>query len=70
MKTALIAGATGLIGKELVQKMIKSDKYGWIYLIVRKPCGIVNDKIHEIIVDFEQVEQITLEYPVDEAFCT
>lgn len=70
MKTALIAGATGLIGKELVQKVLKSGQYNLIYLIVRKPCGIVNVKIHEIIVDFEQVEQITLEYPVDEAFCT
>jgi uncharacterized protein YbjT (DUF2867 family) len=70
MKTAMIAGATGLIGKELVQKMLQSDHYSLIYLISRKPCGIVNEKIHEIIIDFEQIGQITLDNPVDEAFCT
>ena len=70
MKTALIAGATGLIGKELVQKMLQSDKYDLIYLIARRHCGIVNDKIHEIIIDLEQIEQINLDNPVDEAFCT
>ena len=70
MKTALIAGATGLIGKELVQRMLQSDQYNLIYLISRKPCGIVHEKIHEIIIDFERIEQITLEIPVDLAFCT
>ena len=70
MKTALIAGATGLIGNELVQKMLQSEQYGWIYLISRKPCGIVNEKIHEIVIDFEQIEQTYLENKVDEAFCT
>ncbi len=70
MKTALIAGATGLIGKELVQRMLQSDQYNLIYLISRKPCGIVHEKIHEIILDFEKIGQITLENPVDEAFCT
>ena len=71
MKTALIAGATGLIGKELIHKMLQSDQYSRIYLISRKPFGmIVHEKIHEIIVDFEEVEQLTLENPVDDAFCT
>ena len=70
MKTALIAGATGLIGKELVNKMLQSNQYSLIYLISRKPCGIVNEKIHEIVIDFGQMEQINLEIQVDEAFCT
>lgn len=70
MKTALIAGATGLIGKELVQKMLQSNQYNCIYLISRKPCGMVNEKIQEIVIDFGQMEQINLEIQVDEAFCT
>jgi uncharacterized protein YbjT (DUF2867 family) len=70
MKTALIAGATGLIGKELVHKMLQSGQYNRIYLISRKPGGIVNEKIQEIIIDFEQIGKITLDNPVDEAFCT
>ena len=36
MKTALIAGASGLIGRELIQKLVISDQYRLIYSITRK----------------------------------
>ena len=50
--------------------MLRSDQYDLIYLISRKPGGIVHEKIHEIIIDFEQIEQLNLDNPVGEAFCT
>jgi len=39
MKTAIIAGASGLIGRELVSKLINSDQYGVVYINCRKKKG-------------------------------
>jgi len=70
MRTAVIAGASGLIGKELVQKLINSDQYRRIYVLSRKKSGLVNEKIVELVIDFEKINQLKFEEPVDDVFCT
>ena len=70
MKTALVAGATGLIGKELVNKLTESADYGTIYLVSRKKSGIENPKIIELITDFDHLLELNVSGPVDVAFCT
>lgn len=70
MKTALIAGASGLIGRELVQKLINSDQYRLIYSISRKKGRFVHDKIREIVINFEQIDQLRIDEPIDDVFCT
>jgi len=70
MRTAVIAGASGLIGKELVQKLINADQYRRIYVLSRKKSGLVNEKIVELVIDFEKINQLKFEEPVDDVFCT
>lgn len=70
MRTAIVAGASGLIGKELVQKLIKSDQYRLIYSIVRKKSGISHEKIKEFVIDFEKIDQLKFDGPIDDVFCT
>jgi uncharacterized protein YbjT (DUF2867 family) len=70
MRTAIVAGATGLIGKELVQQLINSDQYRLIYILTRKKSGLVDEKIREIVIDFEKIDQLKFTEPVDDAFCT
>jgi len=70
MKTAVVAGASGLIGKELVQKLINSDHYRRIYVLSRKKSGLVNNKIVELVIDFEKMDQLKFDEPVDDVFCT
>jgi uncharacterized protein YbjT (DUF2867 family) len=70
MKTAIIAGATGLIGKELLQKLVNSDQYNLIYVISRRSIGLVDNKIRELVTDFENISELRLEQPVDDVFCT
>lgn len=69
MKTAIVAGATGLIGKELVQKLIQSDEYRLIYLISRRSGDLKHTKIRELVVDFDHLSQLNMTEPIDEAFC-
>ena len=70
MRTAIVAGASGLVGKELVQKLINSDQYRLIYILSRKKSGLVNDKIRELVIDFDKIDQLKFAEPVDDAFCT
>ena len=70
MKTAIIAGASGLIGKELLQKLVKSDQYNLIYVISRRLAGLDDKKIRELVLEFENISQLTFEEPVDDVFCT
>ena len=70
MKTAIVAGASGLVGKELVQRLINSDQYRLIYVLSRKKSGLVNDKIRELMIDFEKVGQLKFDEPIDDVFCS
>lgn len=70
MRTAIVAGASGLIGKELVQELIKSDQYRLIYIISRKKSRLVNEKIRELVIDFETISQLKFDEPIDDVFCT
>ena len=70
MRTTIIAGASGLIGKELVQKLIKSDQYRLIYLLSRKKSGFASEKVRELVIDFEKIAQLKFDEPIDDVFCT
>ena len=52
MKTAIIVGATGLIGKELCNQLLEDNRYDKIKLLVRKRQALTHSKIEEIIIDF------------------
>jgi len=70
MRTAILAGASGLIGKELVQKLINSDQYRLIYLLSRRKGEFTHEKIRELVIDFEKIDQLIFDEPVDDVFCT
>ncbi len=68
-KTAIIAGASGLIGKSLTQLILQSDDYGQVIALVRKPLGIQHDRLKEINIDFDQLSEME-EFPkADDIFC-
>lgn len=57
MKTALVIGATGLVGTQLVDLLIKDDRFSTIKIFVRRTTGRKNAKIQEHIIDFDKQEQ-------------
>ncbi|UYZ22834.1 oxidoreductase [Mesobacillus jeotgali] len=68
-KAALIAGATGLIGKELLQFLLNGNEYDKVVAIVRRPVEINHPKLDERIVDFDQLDQYNEVFSVDDVFC-
>ena len=47
-KTAIVIGATGLVGKHLVEKLISSGQYATIYQVVRKEPKLDSATFNEI----------------------
>jgi uncharacterized protein YbjT (DUF2867 family) len=61
LKTALVLGATGLVGKALVEQLCRDRRYQTVTCLVRKPLS--NDfftenasKIRPIVVNFENLQ--------------
>ena len=65
-KSALLLGATGLTGGHLLHLLLESDEYETIYIYVRRPLGLKNSKLKEIIIDFDSYEGTV---DADTVFC-
>ena len=53
---ALIIGATGATGKDLLQKLIDDTHFSEIHVFGRRALELRNNKVFEHIVDFDQPE--------------
>ena len=53
---ALIIGATGATGKDLVTQLLNDDTYSEIHCFVRKPLALTHPKLHAHVVNFETPE--------------
>lgn len=68
MKTAIVAGATGAIGKALLYQLIEDNRYLKIIALSRKPITVKHHKLSNVIVDFDKL-QLTHEHGADDVFC-
>ena len=57
-KTAIIIGATGLTGSNLLQQLLKDDDFSTVKIFVRTATGFLHSKIQENIIDFNAIENI------------
>lgn len=67
MKTAIVIGATGLVGSYLVTELINSDNYNKVVLLVRKKTSFNHPKIEAHVIDFENIDAELIKG--DDLFC-
>ena len=65
--TALVAGATGLIGQELVDLLLQSDRYSEVRVLVRRPIEKQHPKLVSVVYDFDQPDASQVQG--DDVFC-
>ena len=65
-RTALIAGATGLTGKHLLEFLLADARYASIHALVRKAALQPHPKLSEHVIDFESLPKLP---KADDAFC-
>lgn len=68
-KTALIAGASGLIGQQLLPLLLASARYSRVIALVRKPLPLVHDKLEQLVVDFDRLTDYQSQLVADDVFC-
>ena len=55
MKTAIVLGASGLVGTELVHQLINSSEFEKVKIFVRRTLEISHPKLKEHIIDFDNL---------------
>ena len=68
-KNVLLIGASGLIGSELVQLLLRDDKIKTVKVFVRKSLAITDQKLIELLVNFERLEDFKDQFQGDSLFC-
>jgi uncharacterized protein YbjT (DUF2867 family) len=58
-KTALVIGATGLVGNELVHQLLADDRFGAVLVFVRRSMDISHAKLREFIINFDEPQSWT-----------
>ena len=50
---AVVVGATGLVGREIVALLLDDARYTRVRVLVRRATGVTHDKLDEHLVDFD-----------------
>jgi len=69
MKTALLAGATGLIGGQLLELLLNDDRYTSVIAVSRKPLTVSHSKLRNVVTDSTSLEQHNDQLTADDVFC-
>ena len=69
MKTAILVGATGLVGTEVLNFLLESSHYESVMIITRRSVEIEHPKLKELIIDFDHLKEYTSQIQGDDVFC-
>jgi uncharacterized protein YbjT (DUF2867 family) len=69
MKTALVAGATGLVGKQLVQELLHSNRYKTVKVLTRRDIDLAHPKLIVYNIDLNKLEAYDEALRADDVFC-
>jgi uncharacterized protein YbjT (DUF2867 family) len=69
MKTALVAGSTGLIGHQLIKLLLASNRYDKVKALTRSELEISHPKLVQLKVDYTKLESYKEDLKADDVFC-
>lgn len=61
-QTAVIIGASGLIGNHLVEQMLQDDHFGIVRVLVRSGLAFNHPKLQQELVDFNDINDYTTKF--------
>lgn len=68
-RVALVFGATGLVGKEIVRQLLEQEGWREVRTFTRRPLDIDHPKHRNVVVDFERLEDFADQLKGDALFC-
>jgi len=68
-KSALLVGASGLVGGHCLQLLLQDQDYGKVIAFVRKPLSLRHPKLEQALVDFDHLQDHAHLTKVNDVFC-
>lgn len=68
MRSALVVGATGLVGSSLVKLLCESEEYAAVNVLSRRPLDFTHPKLVVKLCEFDQIADKDIEF-AHEVFC-
>jgi len=53
MYKAVLIGATGMVGQELLSQLLQDRAFERVIILVRRPLGLIHPKLEERVIDFQ-----------------
>ena len=69
MKTAVIAGASGLVGKQVMFKLLESPLYTRVVALVRKKMPLRHEKLMQLEIEYDRLQDYKYQIFGDDFFC-
>ena len=70
-RKALIAGATGLVGSELVKLLLDRRYYSRITVLVRTRMNVTHPRLEQLVINYDELEQVPAEkFEGTDLYCT
>lgn len=69
--TAIVAGATGLVGGECLRQLLACPRYERVIVVTRRELGAAarHDKLREVVVEFDRLGEAKARLRGDHVFC-
>lgn len=68
-RSALIAGASGLVGQYALGSLLASGAYNQVTAVVRKPLAIQHPRLRQVIINYDQIDKAGAALKADDVFC-
>jgi uncharacterized protein YbjT (DUF2867 family) len=52
-QVASLIGATGLVGRELLQLLLSNDRFDKVHILVRRSAGVTHARLVEHVINFD-----------------
>lgn len=64
-----MAGATGMVGKALLQQLLADEYYRTIITVTRRELGFTHEKLVQVVVPFDELAEVAQLLEVTDVYC-
>lgn len=69
-RKAIVIGATGMVGRQLVTQLLEQQAYSEVVILVREPLEVTHSKLKQVIVNWEELQKHESAFhQADDLFC-
>src|SRR3546814_13713002 len=68
-RSALVAGSSGLVGRQVVARLLRDPAYAQVCVLTRRPLDIKDPRLKTLISDFSDLGALGTALAADDIYC-